>query len=181
MKESNGYAEQCKDWPEECTAGFDRHVAKAAAHDRQATADLHPTAHSRLTDYAIHALWQTPLSLCDWTWAWAQVLSLSEPSWTTPDTDLCSTRYGSAGAGAVGPTADRAHALRRAVRHWVRVTHASGGQITRSEVVGQLACGGVCNRYHGCQSTRGQHVGTRRERSTLAHVVTGGGIPCARR
>src|ERR1044071_7125517 len=138
MKESNGYAEQFQDWSEECTACFDRHVAKTAAHDRQATADLPPTAHSWLTDYAIHALWQTPLSLCDGTWAWTQVLSLSEPSWTTPDPDLCSTRSGSAGAGAVGPTADRARARRGAVRHWVRVTHAPRRQVTRSDVVDQL-------------------------------------------
>jgi hypothetical protein len=67
------------------------------------------------------------------------------------------------------------------VRHWVRVTHAPCRQVARSDGVGQLACDGVCDRYHGRQSTRGQHAGARRERSTLVHVVTGGGSPCARR
>ena len=181
MKESNGYAEQFQDWSEEYTACFDRHVAKAAAYDRQATVDFHPAAHSWLLDYAVHAVWQTPVSVCDGTGAWTQVLSVGEPSWSTPDTNLCPARHGGAGAGAVGPTADRAHARRGAVRHWMRVTHAPRRQMTRSDVVGQLVCGGVWDRYQGRQSTRGQHAGTRRERSPLAHVVTGGGIPCARR
>jgi hypothetical protein len=181
MKESNGYAEQCKDWSEDSPACFDRHVAQAAAHDRQATTDFPPPAHSWLLDYAVHALWQTPVSLRDGTGAWPQVLSVGESSWPTPNPDLCPAHHGGAGAGAVGPTADGAHASRGAVRHWLRVTHASGMQITRSDGVGQLVCGGLCNRYHGGQSTRGQHAGTRRERSPLAPVVTEGGIPCARR
>ncbi len=181
MKESNEYAEQFQDWSEECTGCLDRHVAKAAAHDRQATTDLYPPAPPWLLDYAVHALWQTPLSVCDGTRAWPQVLSLGEPRWTTPDPDLCPACHGGAGAGAVGPTADRAHARRGAVRHWVRVTHAPRQQITRSNVVGQLVCGGVWNRYQGRQSPRGQHAGTRHESSPLAHIVTGRGIPCARR
>jgi hypothetical protein len=181
MKESNGYAEQCKDWSEDYTACLDRHVAQAAAHDRQATTDFHPTAHSWLLDYAVHALWQATVSLCDGTRAWTQVLSVGESSWPTPDPDLCPAHHGGTGAGAVGPTADGTNAPRGAVRHWLRITHASGSQIMRSDVVGQLAWGGVCNRYHGCQSPRGQHAGARRERSPLAPVVTGGGIPCARR
>ena len=181
MKESNGYTEQFQDWSEECTACLNRHVAHAAAHAWQATADLHPAAPPWLLDYAVHAVWQTALPLCDRTRAWTQVLSLSEPSWTTPDIDLCPARHGGAGAGAVGPTADSAHARRGAVRHWVRVTHAPCGPITRSDVVGQLGCGGVWDRYQGRQSTCGQHAGTRRERSPLAHIGTGGGIPCARR
>jgi hypothetical protein len=181
MEDINGYAEQFQNWSEEVAASLDRHVAQAAAHAGQATTDLHPTAHPRLLDYAVHALWQTALSLCNGTWAWAQVLSLSEPRWTTPDTDLCSTRHGDAGAGAVGPTADSANALRRTVRHWLRIAHAPCRQITRSDGAGQLARGGVCNRYHGRQSARGQHVGARSEQSALAHPVSGGGISCARR
>jgi len=181
MKESNGYAEQFQDWSEECPACLDRHVAKAAAHAWRATTDLHPTVHPWLLDYAVHALWQTALSLCDGTRAWAQVLSVGEPSWPTPDTDLCPTRHGGAGAGTVGPVTDGAHARRGVVRHWVRVTHAPRRQITRSDVVGQLVCGGVRDRYHGRQSTRGQHAGTRREQSALAHTILGGGTSCARR
>jgi hypothetical protein len=181
MEVINGYAEQFQNWSEECTASIDHHVAQAATCAWQATTDLHPTAHPRLIDYAVHALWQTALSLCNGTRAWAKVLSLSEPRWTTPDTDLCSTRHGGAGAGAVGPTADCANALRRAVRHWLRVTHAPCRQITRSDIVGQLARSGVCDRYNRRQSTRGQHVGARRERSPLAHPVSGGGTACARR
>jgi hypothetical protein len=42
MKESNGYAEQCKDWSDEDTACFDRHIAQAARHDWQTTTDLPP-------------------------------------------------------------------------------------------------------------------------------------------
>lgn len=181
MKESNEYAEQFQDWSEEDTACLDRHVAQAARHDWQATTDLHPPAYPGLLDYAVHALWQTPLSLCDGTRAWTQVLSLGEPRWPTPDPHLCPARHGGAGAGAVGPTADRAYARRGAVRHWVRVTHAPRQHITRSDGIGQLVCGGMWNRYQGRQSPRGQHVGTGRERSPLAHLVTGGGIPCARR
>ena len=181
MEDINGYAEQCKDWSEEFTTDFNGDVAYAAARNRQATTCLHPTGHSWLPDYALHALWQTPVSLCDRTRAWAQVLSLSEQSWPTSDTDLCPARHGGAGAGAVGPTADCAHARRRAVRHWVRVTHAPCRQVARSDGVGQLACDGVCDRYHGRQSARGQHVGARSEQSALAHPVSGGGISCARR
>ena len=94
MKDINGYAEQCKNWPEECTACLDRHVAKAAAHDWQATTDLHPSAHPGLIDHAVHALWQTALPLCEWLWAWTQVLSLGESRRTTADTDLCPAHYG---------------------------------------------------------------------------------------
>jgi hypothetical protein len=181
MEESNGYAEQCKDWSEEVATSLDRHVAQAATHAGQTAADLHPTAPPWLLDYAVYTLWQTPLSLCDGTWAWAQVLSLSEPRWTTPDPDLCSTRHGGAGAGAVSPTTNRANALRRAVRHWLRITHAPRGQITRSDGVGQLARGGMCDRYHSRRSTRGQHVGAGHGQSALAHTISRGGPACPRR
>src|ERR1044071_9479319 len=125
MKESNGYAEQCKDWSEEDTACLDRHIAQAARHDWQATTDLHPPAYPGLLDYAVHALWQTPLSLRDGTGAWPQVLSVGEQSGMTPDPDLCPARHGGTGAGAVGPTADRANAHRGVVRHWLRIAHTS--------------------------------------------------------
>ena len=181
MTDINGYAEQCKDWPEECTACIDSGVAEAAAHDWQATADLHPAAHPWLLDYAVHALWQTPVPVCDRARAWTQVLSVGEQSWPTSYPHLCPADNGDTGTGAVGPVADGAHALRGAVRHWLRITHAPCRQVMRSDVVGQHACGGVCGRYHGRQSTRGQHVGTRREGSALAPTGTRGGAPCARR
>ncbi len=181
MKESNGYAEQCKDWSEKCTACLDRHVVQAATRARQATTDLPPTAHSWFLDYAVHALWQTPVSLRDGTRAWAQVLSVGEPSGPTPNPDLCPARHGGAGARAVGPTTDRAHARRRAVRHWLRIVHTPCGQITRRDVADQLACGGVCDRYHGGQSPRGQYVGARLGQSALAHIIRRGEPACARR
>jgi hypothetical protein len=181
MQESNGYAEQCKDWSDEDPACLDRHIAQAARHDWQATTDLHPPAYPGLFDYAVHALWQTPVSLCNGARAWPQVLSVGEQSGTTPDPDLCPARHGGASAGAVGSVTDGARARRGVVRHWLRIAPAPGGQITRSDGVGQFACDGVSDRYHGRQSPRGQHVGTRGERSALVHAVTGGGTPCARR
>jgi len=181
MKESNGYAEQCKDWSEAFPTDCNGNVAQAATHNWQTTPDLPSPAHSWLLDYAVHALWQTPVSLRDGTGAWPQVLSVGEPSWPTPDFDLCSTRYGGTGAGAVSPTADRAHAHRRAVRHWLRITHAPGGHVTKSDVADQLACGGVCDRYHGGQSPRGQYVGARLGQSALAHIIRRGETACARR
>jgi len=181
MEDINGYAEQCKDSSEEFPACHNRHVAQAAACDRHATADLHPPAHSWLIDYAVHTLWQTPLSLCNGARAWPQVLSVGEPSRSTPDTDLRPPHHGGAGARAVGPTTEGSHALRGAVQYWLRIAHAPCRQITRSDVVGQLACGGGCDRYHGRQSTRGQHVRTRSEIWLLARATTRGGAPCSRR
>jgi hypothetical protein len=183
MVDTNGYAEQYKDWSEEVefTTDFHRDVAKAAAYDRHANAHPYPAGHSWFLDYAVHALWQTPLSLCDGTRAWPQVLSLSEQSWTTTHTHLCSAHHGGAGAGAVGPTTEGSRARRGVVRHWLRVTHTTRRQVTRSHVGGQLSGGGVSHRREGRQSPRGQHVGTRGERSALVHAVPGGGAPCARR
>ena len=181
MEQRNGYREQCKDWSDQCTTCIDSHVTYAAAHDWQATADLQPAAHPRLIDYAVHALWQPSLPLCNWTRAWTQVLSLDEQSRPTPHTYLCPANTGGAGAGAVGPTADGSYALRGVVRHWLRVAHAPCWQVTRSDVVGQLACGGVSNRHDRRWSVGRQYAGTCRERSSLAQTVTGGGAPCARR
>src|SRR5215813_7488801 len=106
MEDINGYAEQCKDSSEEFPTCHNRHVAQAAACNRQATADLHPPAYSWLIDYAVHTLWQTPLSLCDRTRTWTQVLSVSEQRGTTSDPDLCPAHHGGAGARTVGPTTE---------------------------------------------------------------------------
>ena len=181
MKESNGYAEQCKDWSEEDTACLDRHIAQAARHDWQATTNLYPPAYPGLLDYAVHALWQAAVSLCNGTRAWPQVLSVGEQSGTTPDPDLCPACYGGASTGAVGSVTDGARARRGVVRHWLRITHTPRGQITRSDVVDQLAGGDGYDRYPGCQSPRGQHVGPRRERPAVAYLISRGGISCARR
>jgi hypothetical protein len=181
MKESNGYAEQGKNWSEEFTTDCNSDVANAPARDRQATAGPQCAGNSWIPDHPIHALWQTALPVCDWARAWTQVLSLGEQSWTTAHPDLCPADNGGAGTGATSSTADGAYARRGVVRHWLRIAPAPGGQITRSDGVGQFACDGVSDRYHGRQSPRGQHVGTRGERSALVHAVTGGGTPCARR
>jgi hypothetical protein len=181
MEDINGYVEQCKDWSEEVATSLDRHIAHAATHAGQTAADLHPPVPPWLLDYAVYPLWQTPLSVCDGTGAWAQVLSLREPRGTTPDPDLCPARQGSAGAGTVGPVTADAHARRGVVRHWVRVTHAPGGRITRSDSADQLAGSGLCDRYHSRQSPRGQHVGERPGQCALAHTIRGGEPACARR
>ena len=181
MTESNGYAEQCKDWSDECTACLNRHVTKATTHAWQATTDLPPTAHPWLIDYAVHALWQTALSLCDGAWAWTQVLSVGESRRTTPDPDLCPAHHGGTGTGAIGSATDGAHARRGVVQHWLRIAHTPCNHITGSNVVGQFTCSGGCDRYPGCQSPGGQHVGTRCERPAVALTLTGGGTPCARR
>jgi hypothetical protein len=181
MKEINGYAEQCKDWSEEFTTDFNSDVAYAPARDRQAVACPQCAGDSWIPDHAIHALWQTALPVCDWARAWTQVLSVGEQSWTTAHAYLCPADNGGAGAGATSSTADGAHALRGVVRHWLRIAHAPCRPVTRSDGVGQHVGSDVCGRYHGRQSTRGQHVGTRREGSALAYPVTGGGAPCARR
>jgi hypothetical protein len=67
------------------------------------------------------------------------------------------------------------------VRHRLRIAHASRRQITGSDGVGQLVRGGVCDRYNSRQSTRGQHVGSRRARFALALTISRGGTSCARR
>jgi hypothetical protein len=181
MKGSNGYAEQCKDWSDEDTACFDRHIAQAARHDWHATTNFYPPAYPGLLDYAVHALWQTALSLCNGTRAWTQILSVGEQRGTTTHTHLCSAHYGGAGAGAVGPVAGVSRTRSGAVRHRLRIAPASRRQITGSDGVGQLVRGGVCDRYNSRQSTRGQHVGSRRARFALALTISRGGTSCARR
>jgi hypothetical protein len=181
MEHNNGYTEQCNDWSEHSTTRINGYVAYATAPGCQATAHPQPPGAPRLLDHALHALWQTPLPLCDWTRAWPQILSLGEQSQTTSHAHLCPATHGGAGAGAVGPAADVSHALRGAVRHWLPVADTTRGQVARSHGVGQLGHNGVCDRRDGRQSTRGQYVGTRGERSSLAQAVTGGSAPCTRR
>ncbi len=181
MKGINGYTEQFQDWSDKDTTCLNHHIAQTAACAWQAIADLPLAAHPGLFDYTVYALWQTSVLLCDGARAWPQVLSVGESRRTTSNPDLCPARLSGAGARAVGPTTDSAHARRRAVRHWLRITDAPCRQITRSDGVGQLASGDRCDRYHGCQSTRGQHVGTRRERPAVASPIRRGGISCARR
>jgi hypothetical protein len=180
MDSINGYAEQCKDWSEECTACLDSHIAHATAHAWPAAACPQSAGHSRIIDHTVHAVWQTTLPVCDWTWAWAQVLSLGEQSRETPPPYLCASSKSRADSGAIGPAPNLSHALGGAVRHRLRVTHPTGNSVARINGVGQPASGGV-SRCDGRQSTRDQHVGTRRKRSALAHTVTGRGTPCARR
>jgi hypothetical protein len=67
------------------------------------------------------------------------------------------------------------------VRHWLRIAHPPCGQITRSDVVDQLAGSRVYDRYPGGQSPRGQYVGTGRARSAVAYPIRRGGTSCARR
>ena len=180
MEYSNGYAEQCQDWSDQFTTGINGQLAYATAHDRQAAACPQCAGDPWLPDHTLHALWQTALPVCDWTWAWAQVLSLGEQRGETPPPYLCAAGKSRADSGAIGTAPSLSHALGGAVRHRLRVTHPAGNSVARTNVVGQLASGGV-SRCDGRQSTRGQHVGTRRARSALAHAVAGGGAPCARR
>ena len=180
MESINGYTEQCKDWSEEFTPGFNGDIAYATASDRQATACPQFAGDPWSSDHTLHALWQTVLPVCDWTWAWAQVLSLGEQKRQTPPPHLCAPGKSRADSGAIDTAPNLSHALGGAVRHRLRVTHPTGNSVARTNDVGQSASGGV-SRRDGRQSPRGQHVGTRRERSALAHAVTGGGIPCARR
>jgi hypothetical protein len=180
MEYSNGYAEQCKDWSDQSTTGITGHLADATAHDRQAAACPQFAGDPWIPDHPLHALWQTALPVCDWTWAWAQVLSLGEQRRETPPPSLCASGKSRADSGAIGPAPHLSHALGGAVRHRLRVTHPMGNSVARANVVGQPASGGV-SRCDGRQSPRGQHVGTRHERLTLAHAVTGGCAPCARR
>lgn len=181
MEYTNGYTEQCKDWSDHCTERLDGHATHAAAQGEQATAHPQPAGHPRIPDHAVHAVWQTTLSLCGRTWAWSQVLSLGEQSRTTPPPPLCAPGAGRPGAGAVGTAADVSHPPGGAVRHRLRVTHATRRSVARTNVVGQPNRGGVCDRRDCRWSTRGQHVGTRRERPPLARATTRGGARCRRR
>ncbi len=181
MEESNGYAEQCKDWSEQFTTGINSHATHAAARDWQAVTHSPPAGYPGLLDYAVHALWQTALSLCHGRRAWTQVLSVGEQRGTTTHTHLCSAHYGGAGAGAVGPVAGVSRTRRGTVRHRLRIAHSSRRQITGSDGVGQLVRGGMCDRYHSRRSTRGQHVGAGHGQSALAHTISRGGPACPRR
>jgi hypothetical protein len=180
MEYSNGCAEQCKNWSECFTACIDGHLAQATTYDWRAAAGPQPAGYPWIPDHAIHAVWQTPLPVCDRTRAWTQILSLGEQNRATTHTHLCPANEGCAGSGAVGPAADVSHPFGGAVRHCLRVAHTTCRAVARTNVVGQLLCAGS-DRCDGRQSTGGQHVRTRSESPSLAQAVTGGGAPCTRR
>lgn len=181
MEDINGYTEQCKDWSEQSTACLDGHLAPAAAYAQQTATRCHPAGHPRLADHPLHTVWQTALPVCGRTGAWAQILSLGEPRGETSSAHLYTPGAGCADSGTTRAAAHSSYAPGRAVRHWLRVIDTTSRPVARSHVGGQLSHGGVYDRCDGCQSPGGQHVGTRRERSSLAHAVIGGGLPCARR
>jgi hypothetical protein len=177
----NGYMEQCKNWSDRFAERLDGYAAHAAAPGRQAPAHPQPPSHPRIAAHTIHAVWQTMLPVCNWTRPWTQVLSLGEPSGQTSPAHLRVPGHGCAGATAVGPLPDGSCVPGRTVRHRLRVAHAPCRSVVRTHVVGQSSPGGVCDRRDGRPSTRGQHVGTRPQRSSLARAVAGGGAPGARR
>jgi hypothetical protein len=180
MKYTNGYTEQCQNWSEYFTARINGHAAQATAYDRQAAACPQPAGHPRIIDHAVHALWQTPLPVCDRTRAWPQILSLGEQSRETSSPHLCPPGDRRADSGAIVTAPHLSHPSGGAVRHRLRVTHATRRLVARTNVVGQLPCGGL-SRCDGCQSTGRQHVRTRSERPSLAQAVTAGGASCTRR
>ena len=180
MEHSNGYTEQCQNWSDDCRARSNGHAAQATAHDHQAIAGAHPARNPRLSDHAVHAVCETPLPVCDRTWPWPQILSLREQKGETASPHLYPPGKGGADSGATGTAPHLSHALGGAVRHRLRVTHATRRIVARTNVIGQPICGGVF-RCGGGQSTRSQHVGTCSEEPSLAHAVTGGGTPCTRR
>jgi hypothetical protein len=180
MEDINGYAEQCKNWSDDCSARSNGYAAHATTHDHQATAHPQLAGDPRLSDHAVHALWQTALPVCDWTRAWPQILSLSEQSGETSPPHLYTPGAGGADSGAIVTAPNLSHALRGAVRYRLRVAHATRRSVARTHVVGQPLCSGL-SRCDGCQSTGGQHVGTRSERWALVRATTRGGTPCTRR
>ena len=180
MEHSNGYTEQYKNWSEYLPPRTNGHAAQATAYDRQAAARPQPAGHPWIIDHAVHALWQTALPVCDRTRAWPQILSLGEQSRETSSPYLCPPGERRTGAGAIVTAPHLPHPSGGAVRHRLRVTHATRRLVARANVVGQLPCGGL-SRCGGCQSPGCQYVGTRRGRSALAQAVTGGDAPCTRR
>src|SRR5262245_25224745 len=107
----NGYVEQCKDWSGEFTTGFNGDIAHAAAHDWQATAGPQCAGDPRIPDHTLHALWQTALPVCDWRWAWTQVLSLGEQKRQTPPPHLCAPGKSRADSRTIGTAPNLSHAL----------------------------------------------------------------------
>lgn len=180
MEYLNGYAEQCKNWSEYFPARINGHAAQATAYDRQAAACPQPAGHPRILDHTVHAVWQTTLPVCDRTRAWPQILSLGEQSRETSSPHLCPPGDRRTDSGAIGRAPHLSHPSGGAVRHRLRVTHATRRLVARINVVGQLPCSGF-SRCDGCQSIGRQHVRTRSERSSLAHAVTEGGASCTRR
>jgi len=180
MEHSNGYAEQCKNWSDDWSARSNGGATQATTHDHQAIAGAQPARDPRIRDHAVHTVWETTLPVCDGTRAWPQVLSLSEQKGETASPHLYTPGEGSTDSGAIVPAPHLSYPLRRAVRHRLRVAHATRRTVASTHVVGQPLCSGL-SRCGGCQSTGGQYVGTRSERLSLAHAVTRGGAPCTRR
>jgi hypothetical protein len=176
----NGYAEQCKDWSEECTACLDSHIAHATAHAWPAAACPQSAGHSRIIDHTVHAVWQTVLPLCDWTRAWPQILSLSEQRGETSPPHLCAPGKSRADSGAIIAAPYLSHPPGGVVRDRLRVAHATRRAVARTNVVGQPLCGGL-SRCDCRQSIGGQYVGTRCERWPLGRAITRGGTPCTRK
>jgi hypothetical protein len=180
MEYLNGYAEQYKDWSDYFTTCIDCDVVYAAAHDHQAIAGAQPAGDTRLSDHAIHAVWQTALPVCHGTRAWPQILSFREQRGETSPPHLYPPGEGSADSGALSSVPHLSYPLRRAERDRLRVAHTTGRAVASTHVVGQPLCRGV-SRCDGCQSTGGQYVGARRERGLLGRATTRGGTPCTRR
>ncbi len=180
MEHSNGYAEQCKNWSDHQAQRFNRHAAYAAAHDHQALAGAQPASDTRLSDHAVHAVWETTLPLCHGARAWPQILSLSEQRGETSPPHLCAPGEGSADSGAISSVPHLSYPLRRAVRDRLRVAHATCRAVASTHVIGQPPCGGL-SRCESRQSIGGQHVRTRGERGLLGRATTRGGTPCTRR
>src|SRR5215831_12495282 len=129
MEDINGYAEQCKNWSDDCSARSNGYAAQATTHDHQAPAHPQPAGDSRLSDHAVHAVWQTALPVCDWTRPWAQILSLREQSGETTPPHLYPAGEGGADSGAIVPAPHLSHPLGRAVRYCQRVTHATSWRV----------------------------------------------------
>jgi len=180
MVHSNGKTEQCKNWSDYFTARGNGHAAHAATYDRQAAACPQPAGHPRLIDYAVHALWQTALPVCDRTRAWPQILSLGEQSGETSPPPLYTSGDGRTGSGAIVTATNISHPPGGVVRHRLRVTHATRRSVARTNVVGQPPCAGI-SRCDGRQSTGRQHVGTRSARWLRVRATIRGGAPCPRR
>jgi hypothetical protein len=180
MEHSNGYAEQCKDWSEYFTACINSHAVQATTHDCQTTAYPQSASDPRIIDYAVHAVWETTLPVCHWTWAWPQILSLSEQSGETAPPHLYTPGEGGADSGAIIAAPYLSHPPGGVVRDRLRVAHATRRAVASTNDVGQPPCGGLSRC--GCrQSIGGQYVGTRRERGLLGRATTRGGTPCTRK
>jgi len=176
MGYSNEYTEQGNDWSDRCPTRINGHATHAAAHDRQAPAHPHPAGDTRISDHAVHAVWQTALPVCDWTRAWCQILSFSEQSGETSPPHLDTPGEGGADSGAPLTAPHLSYPPGGGVRYRLRVAHATGRAGARTKVVGQPPGSGL-SRCDCRQSTGGQYGGARRERWLLVRATTTGGTP----